>query len=226
MSKSANQSAKPGQNHAFKRTTSRLEQWLHHTFARRGLKIQYRLRGNTLHLLCRQTPCPDQTELLQWLLPILKDTDFTKLLPAGEPLLYQVRLYGCQPDEKRSAWVAPIYLNQLDHHLAQLRTPALATVAPTSPLRHPITPPPDLVALTLSNTALAKRGEEMAIACYLSETLNELGVGVRVSVKAIPYVPPAAVQQDLPQDLPQDLSNRSRLPRWDRQGVVAQGCEV
>lgn len=194
--------AKSKKDHALKRTASRLEQWIYYTTADRGFSVQYRVRGNTLHLLCRKTPCPDQTELLRWLLPICQDTDFTHLLPAGEPHLYQIRLYGCEPDDKRPRWAVLLYLNQLDHYLDQLRTaePALAAAAPTptAPTAPLLPAPADLSALTLSNVALAKRGEEMAIACYLSETLNELGVAVRVSVKAIPYMPPATVQHDMP----------------------------
>lgn len=194
--------SKSAKNHFPNRTASQLEQWLHQTIACKGLGVQYRVRGNALHLLCRKIPCPDRAELLRWLLPTLQKTDFSTLLPPEEPQLYQVWLYGCQPGDKRPRWTTTIYLNQLDRHLEhlQLAEPALATsgLPPHTPqAANPPRPTPDS-ALALSNAALAKRGEEMAIACYLSETLNELGVAVRVSAKAIPYTPPATVHQDAP----------------------------
>lgn len=42
-------------------------------------------------------------------------------------------------------------------------------------------------AIALSNRSLARQGQETAIASYLSETLSDLGVAVRVSVKAISF---------------------------------------
>lgn len=50
----------------------------------------------------------------------------------------------------------------------------------------------DRVELALSNRSMAKRGQELAIASYLSETLSAFGVAIRVSVKTIPYTLPAA----------------------------------
>ncbi|HEY9658202.1 MAG TPA: hypothetical protein V6C65_07105, partial [Allocoleopsis sp.] len=43
-------------------------------------------------------------------------------------------------------------------------------------------------AIALSNRSLARQGQETAIASYLSETLSDLGVAVRVSVKAISFM--------------------------------------
>ncbi|MBI4782578.1 MAG: DUF1574 domain-containing protein [Oscillatoriophycideae cyanobacterium NC_groundwater_1537_Pr4_S-0.65um_50_18] len=52
-------------------------------------------------------------------------------------------------------------------------------------------------ALALSNRSLAQKGEEVAIASYLSETLSDLGVAVRVSAKTVPYLSPSAVQSSV-----------------------------
>ncbi|MBW4661180.1 MAG: hypothetical protein KME15_21090 [Drouetiella hepatica Uher 2000/2452] len=49
-------------------------------------------------------------------------------------------------------------------------------------------------ALARSNRSLAQQGEEVAIASYLSETLSDLGVAVRVSAKTVPYLSPSTVQ--------------------------------
>jgi hypothetical protein len=200
--------------------TASLKQWIHKTVAYKGLSVQYRVRGNTLHLLCRQDICPDHQQTLLRLIPIFQTTNFSHLLPTDAPPLYQIWLYGCQTSDKRPRWTTTLYLNQLDHHLAQLQDSALATASTshpssTPPIHHsavltasptapqqqatphsPIYPSTySSTSLTLSNLALAKRGEEMAIACYLSEALNDLGVSVRVSAKVIPYQPPASVQK-------------------------------
>jgi hypothetical protein len=49
-------------------------------------------------------------------------------------------------------------------------------------------------ALALSNRSLAQKGQEVAIASYLSEALTDLGVAVRVSAKTVPYLSPSTVQ--------------------------------
>jgi hypothetical protein len=175
--------------HSLSSRTTPLQQWLHQTIARTGISVQYRLRGNALHLLCRKNPCPDQTSLLHWLLPLLQTTDFSTLLP-GEPL-YQIWLYGCQTDDNRPRWTTSLYLHQLKHHLEQLQVAAPIAESTTATVAAVSTAAPPLA---LSNVALAKQGNEMAIACHLSETLNELGVSVQVSVKVIPYTQP----QNLP----------------------------
>ncbi|MCU0524824.1 MAG: hypothetical protein MUF72_08370 [Elainella sp. Prado103] len=213
--------------------SSRLERWLAQTLVQHNWQVQYRLRGNTLHLLCRRTPCPPRHELLRSLIPILQKTNFAKLQSAEAAAIYQIWLYGCETQSRSPQWTAKLYLNQLDRHLQELaafqdadqdvelvsatlsagstaRSTAGSTArsipssrslphpldqVPHQPLGQPLDQPLDRSALTLSNQALAKRGEEMAIACYLSETLSELGVAVRVSAKVIPYQPPATVQQ-------------------------------
>lgn len=197
--------SKPVEIRSPKRVTSQLEQWIYRIITHRGLKVQYRLRGNTLHLLCRSRPCPNRDQILLWLLPVLQKTNFSDLLTPTDPQVYQVWLYGCEPGDKRPRWTMPLYLNQLDRHLEQLQVSldaaplelAASSAGSSSGalVNAPTQLPPRSTesALALSNLALARRGEEMAIACYLSETLNELGVAVRVSAKVIPYKPPAAV---------------------------------
>ncbi|MBF2072140.1 MAG: DUF1574 domain-containing protein [Synechococcales cyanobacterium C42_A2020_086] len=175
---------------------------MYQTIALRGWGVQYRIRGNSLHILCQGNPAPDRSQILHAVIPALQSVELNTLLPADQPPLYQVWLYGCPSGQKRPTWTTTLYLNQLDQHQAALQSvdanPATPSDEPHPPLTvhppAPSAPPADTAALTLSNRALAKRGQEMAIACYLSETLNELGVAVRVSAKAVPYTPPAAVQ--------------------------------
>jgi hypothetical protein len=189
------------------------------------LRAKHRLRGNTLHILCESEPSPNRIATLSWLIPALQQTDLNTLIAASDPPIYQVRLYGCRPDQHYSNWTASIYLNQLDRHLEQLRKigqvanqsasqpadtaarSAQALVQPpdkagqkaarassasssSAPLSSDAASDGDTAVLALSNRSLAKRGQELAIASYLSETLSNLGVAVRVNVKTVPYTPP------------------------------------
>lgn len=204
-------------------TKAPLEQWIHRTIACKGFRVQYRVRGNTLHLLCRKTPCPDRQTMLLWIIPALQQTHFGDMRPVDEPPIYQIWLYGCQTSDEKPQWTANLHLNQLDRQLEQLQTDQQSNHTVTHRVTlgsaqadgdsseitltldpedssdhgsaHPMTSDPTSSSLALSNAALARRGDEMAIASYLSETLNEMGVAVRVSAKVIPYTPPATVQQ-------------------------------
>ena len=181
---------------------SPLERWIYQTIALRGLRVKFRLRGNNLHLLLEHQSCPDRTVTLLWLIPALQETNLNTLLPAEQPPIYQIQLYACEAGQSRPDWTASIYLNQLQHHLEQLQAgqsiPELSFAAPVSstPPPRPAVPPveaDDTATLALSNRHLAKQGQETAIACYLSETISDWGVAVRVSARTVPYSPPAAV---------------------------------
>ena len=187
---------------------STLHQWVTQTLRSRGIQVKLRFRGNTLHLLCQAEPCPDRFSTLLWLLPLLQQTDLNTLIPAGQTPLYQLQLYGSH-NTIRPDWTASIYLNQLDRYLEQLQpleprqavpAGASSSEASSSEASSTSSPAGELVpfqadsSLTLSNRSLAQQGQEVAIASYLSEALSDLGVGVRVSAKTVPYAPPSAVQ--------------------------------
>ena len=186
---------------------STLHQWVKQTLGSRGVQVKLRFRGNTLHLLCQADPCPDRFATLLWFLPQLQHTDLNSLIPAEQNPLYQLQLYGSR-NTIRPDWVASIYLNQLDRHLEQIQQieqlksglkPDKSASEPQSEetagslILYPAPFQPTL-ALALSNRHLAQQGQEVAIASYLSEALSDLGVGVRVSAKTVPYTSPSAVQ--------------------------------
>lgn len=183
---------------------STLAQWLTQAIEMQDLCFKLHLRGNNLHLLCEGEP-PDRVKLLHRLLPALKKTDLNAFTSADAPQIYQIQLYGCKMGQTHPVWSCTLYLNQLDAHLAQLQEEINTKtqrfkdsrdkdskdfVSKQSPL-------PDLekssaekssaekFALALSNRSLARQGHETAIASYLSETLSNLGIAVRVNVKSI-----------------------------------------
>lgn len=179
---------------------SRLAQWFAQTIGLPKLQVRFRLRGNVLHVLCEGNPLPPKLAIA---LPLVKamqtaDIDINHFLPTGHPPLYQVILYARLQGQSKPGWAMPIYLNQLDQHLNQLRhlqEETLATV-PAETVQQPgrkasqsrkkDTSAAGSSALVLPTRSLAKRGTPEGIALYLSEVLNGLGVSVRVNVKSLP----------------------------------------
>ncbi|WAL62276.1 hypothetical protein [Thermocoleostomius sinensis] len=166
---------------------STLRQWLHQAVGLDGLRFKLQVRGNNLHLLCEADPSPDRSTVLHRLLPALQQTDLNSLLPDNAASIYQVQVYGGQAGNLHPDWAFTIYLNQLDEHITQLQQeqPAMASSVPATAHSSGPVIPPEITGLAVSNRSLAKQGNEMAIASYLSETLSDLGIAVRVSVKSI-----------------------------------------
>ncbi|NET31257.1 MAG: DUF1574 domain-containing protein [Cyanothece sp. SIO1E1] len=84
----------------------------------------------------------------------------------------------------------PVYQRQMDRHSGVSKTQNSVppdAVSPTAVSPTDTLSSTQSSAIVLTNQSLAKRGEPDAIARYLSETLNTLGVAVRVSVKARSY---------------------------------------
>lgn len=170
---------------------SPLVQWIERTLRSRGTRIKFKLQGNNLHILCEGNPCPNQTLLLTRALLALHQTDLNRLIPSAQPPLYQVLLYGRQIDRDRPDWGVPIHLNQIDRHLEQLRLstqhPATVNTLSTSSMARSSQGAAQRAALVRTNQSAARQGDPEALSRYLSETLSQLGVAVKVLVKASPY---------------------------------------
>lgn len=193
---------------------STLAQWLTQVIEMENSCLKLHLRGNNLHLLC-QGELLDRVKLLHRLLPALKKTDLNAFTSADAPQIYQIQLYGCKMGQTHPVWSCTLYLNQLDAHLAQLQQETTTKTAghqdrkeqarkeviseqlprpgsqASPPEKSQLSRPnvekssAEKFALALSNRSLARQGHETAIASYLSETLSNLGVAVRVNVKSI-----------------------------------------
>jgi hypothetical protein len=193
---------KPARKYPHANHKSPLAQWVYKTVWLRGLKVKFRLQGNNLHILCDGESCPDQAILLTRLLLSLQQIDLNTLIPPDQPPIYQIFLYARRTGQDHQTWTAPIYLNQIDRHLEQLRQQQTATPqssaiqepvligppAQTASSHHPVyAEPSSSSALVLSNRSLARQGNPEGIARYLSETLSALGIAVKVNVKTLPY---------------------------------------
>ncbi|QQE67084.1 hypothetical protein GFS31_37910 [Leptolyngbya sp. BL0902] len=171
--------------------------WLKEHLGQPDAHLHIKLRGNILHVLCETAQALDQpTVLLRIVRALLEDRD-QGWLHQTYPQVYQIYLYSRRQGQANPDWTAPLYLNRLERHLAQLvlenqdedDLQAAQTLLATYAQDHP-----QLLqagsegggAVVLSNLSLARKGDPEAIAWYLSETLSALDVGVWVSVKAIP----------------------------------------
>lgn len=169
-----------------------LGDWLAQQLAPQA-RIQMRLRGNVLHVLA-ETPYPlHQPGAISRLVEALIDQPTgTDLITAVYPQAYQIYIYSRQIGKTQPDWTAPLYLNRLERHQAQLQQQVgvslkiadavqdstSAAVAETDAAHESNT------AIVLSHLGLAKQGDPDAIAWYLSEVLSTLDVGVWVSVRA------------------------------------------
>jgi hypothetical protein len=190
------------------------------------IDLQIKLRGNILHVLCQSARSLSSDRILLSLVKALLEPELKTRLAQDFPQIYQFFVYSRVAGERQPEWTAPLYLDRLERHLAQLvlkhpddeEAVALlhqllgdsAAVAPPSAT----TDLPEEIssAIVVSNLSLARKGKPDAIARYLSELLSSLDVGVWVSVRAFPgqhnRLPTAvtAVTAD-----PKPGSTRSRL---------------
>lgn len=171
--------------------------WLKEHLGQPDVDLHLKLRGNILHVLCETAQGLDQpTVLLRLVRALLEDRD-QGWLHQTYPQVYQIYLYSRRPGQPNPDWTAPLYLNRLERHLAQLvlenqdeaDLQAAQALLATYAQDHPQLLRPGAEGggvMVLSNLSLARKGDPEAIAWYLSETLSALDVGVWVSVKAIP----------------------------------------
>jgi hypothetical protein len=170
--------------------------WLKTTLELPEAGLYTKLRGNILHVLCETDFALEQSTALLKLVRGLLDDNGAAQLKQAYPQVYQLYIYSRQGGEPTPTWTAPLYLNRLERHLAQLvlQNQDEADLKATQSLMasykagHPSFSASDggSSAVVLSNLSLARKGDPEAIAWYLSETLSALDVGVWVSIKAIP----------------------------------------
>jgi hypothetical protein len=206
-----------------------LTDWLgQHLAPATSAHVQVRLRGNILHVLC-ETPQPlVQVSALTRLVTVLLDPTECQAVTQAYPQVYQLYIYSRQQGAKQPAWAAPIYLNRLERHQAQLQVKAKAPdeIATAQDWLRDETKHPPLsaswadsnpaMALVLSQLSLARQGDPAAITWYLSEVLSALDVGVWVSIRAVPgAVGPTPVQDASPAaSLAEANTSPSRSRLW------------
>lgn len=83
------------------------------------MRVRFQLRGHNLHVHCEADELPSQLELLGRLLPALRVVDLNTLVPANQPEIEQVFLYGRQSNNRQSQWSSSITLDQLEEQIEQ-----------------------------------------------------------------------------------------------------------
>lgn len=175
-------------------------------------KIQVRLRGNILHVLCESADAAlPRDYVLMRLVRSLMEPEVRARLEAEYPQIYQIYVYSRKARDAKPLWSAPIYLNRLEKHLerlvqsasdaeavAQLAQKAIVPqVVPKGELASDVTDGSadtgrgetaavEVSVEQLSDISLARQGDSGAIARYLSESLSALNVGVKVSARVVP----------------------------------------
>ncbi|MBD2120198.1 DUF1574 domain-containing protein [Trichocoleus sp. FACHB-262] len=120
-----------------------ITQWVVRAINLQGVQVQVRFRGNLVHILCEGHQAPDSAVVMSRVVEALSQADLAALLPPDPHPIYQIFLYGRGFSSDRPSWSEPIYLNQLDRHLEQLK--------------HLQPPPPDLSSFTLRQPPIRSR---------------------------------------------------------------------
>lgn len=173
-----------------------LNRWIARQIAPRA-RVQVRLRGNILHVLCETPQALHRAGAISRLVDaLLEAPSGIGIITGPYPQVYQLYVYSRQVGHTKPAWTAPLYLNRLERHKAQLQAQSTESLRiATSPVAHPPHQGDALAgglqddtttALVISQMSLARQGDPKAIAWYLSEVLSTLDVGVWVSIRAVP----------------------------------------
>lgn len=116
-----------------------LAEWASSTLAMPEVRVQVRLRGNNLYLLCEGSPCPDVAVAVTRFAQSLAQTPIETLNAPDQPRIYQVFLSGRETGHNRPDWTVRLDPHQLDRYLTPasppaehpLEVPALTTTAST-----------------------------------------------------------------------------------------------
>ncbi|MCT7951552.1 DUF1574 domain-containing protein [Ancylothrix sp. C2] len=195
-----------------------LAEWATTTLAMPEARVQVRLRGNNLYLLCEGSPCPDVTVTVTRFARSLANQPIENLSPPNQPKIYQVFLSGRETGHNRPDWTVRLDPAQLERYLEpekpappaqQANEPVKSRETKKQTAEKKIAPAAEFEALrspqSQANQREARLGNPDAIARYVSESLSSLGVGIKVAVKDIN---PQTVGKDSP------IVSKKRLWVW------------
>ncbi len=217
-----------------------LNDWIAQRLAS-SAKVQVRLRGNILHVLCETPNTLHRAGAMSRMVDALLDeAPGTQVVTDVYPQVYQIYIYNRRSGQSKPDWTAPLYLNRLERHRAQYQLQStdslkiadaqssgqsLGVSGQSAELGNAgaeaaVTPTwqqdAATTALVLSNLSLARQGDPEAIAWYLSEVLSSLDVGVWVSIRAVPgqaTMPPSEADDEVAHDPDLEGISASTVPR-------------
>ncbi len=140
------------------------------------IRLQVRLRGNHLHLLCETSQETQPQQILRYLIAGIKKS--FKLNPDNFSLftdnfshpIYQIVVYGKVFGRKKHDWVKTIHIHSSEHSQDTEHSSEFETIG----------------GAIISYETLAKSGSPEAIARYLSHQFSYLGVSIRVKREKLP----------------------------------------
>ncbi|MDJ1178203.1 DUF1574 domain-containing protein [Roseofilum sp. BLCC_M91] len=171
-----------------------VSQWAQDRIGPEGGKVKVRVRGNILHILCESAPhAPSPDWVVSRLQEGLSETALETVLPADQPPIYQIWIYGRVSGPNYPEWTKQLDLSTLAKGSTNDRPPEKGQPSPEKAIAPPgagsavaarvkSSSPREMV---VSNRNLAAEGNPHAIARYLSESLSPLGIGVKVKVKTL-----------------------------------------
>jgi hypothetical protein len=180
---------------------SPLAEWFHQTIGAVDVRTQFRLRGNSLYILCEGLPDSERTDALIRLVKSLKQTNLNRLVPPDQPQIYQVALDGRVSGQKHSEWAFSIHLNQLDQHLEDLleasHPQAPAAIQEANPAQDDtVSPPPDVAPVApkipvVSNKATSSKAAQFTqrqalVPASSPDSASEVALSGRVSTASKP----------------------------------------
>ena len=197
-----------------------LNEWASSALGLPEVRVQVRLRGNNLYLLCEGNPCPDVSFAVRGFARALAANPLETLRTPDQPRIYQIFLSGREFGHNRPDWTVRLDPQQLDRYLdrdkpsapadSSTPTPALAIPAASSASDLPAletsatqpqppaatgTPEPPRSGQVKGRKRASRpqtpEAQADAIARHLSESLTPLGIAVRCSVKEFEPAPSA-----------------------------------
>lgn len=100
-----------------------LGEWATEVLGLKEVRVQVRLRGNNLYLLCEGEPCPDVALAVPRFAQALATQSLEILNPPNQPKIYQIFLSGRETGRNRPDWTVRLDPNQLDRYLKKSEPP-------------------------------------------------------------------------------------------------------
>ncbi len=110
-----------------------LNEWASSALGLPEVRVQVRLRGNNLYLLCEGTPCPDVSFAVRGFARALAETPLETLRTPEQPRIYQIFLSGREFGHNRPDWTVRLDPLQLDRYLERDKPSAPADISTLTP---------------------------------------------------------------------------------------------
>ncbi len=173
-----------------------LRQWMQRVVGQRRVQVKLRMRGNNLHVLWEEQPCPAAELVLSQFHQVLAELPLEQALTPESPQIHRIMVYGRSLGETKPDWTRTIDIHWQSRQLegkdlasGSLETEPLSTSDSHQEVLTAIAPSPQIPTDSTfpgasSNLERARQGNPEAIAYYLSETFSRFGIDIRVRLES------------------------------------------